>query len=169
MVGAEVQMDERKYERVVWGGGLLLEDERVLMVRNRWPEGEVWALPGGFSPPGEALPETVRRELREETGLEVEVGNLAYVVENFWPPDERGVSAHALAFVFHLRALNGPAGPQDPDGWVQEVRWVPIAELESYLEPARRHGWRGFWEPLLDCIGERSRGAQFYGYDGLGE
>ena len=64
-------MDEQKYERVVWGGGLLLEDERVLMVRNQWPEVEMWTLPGGFSPPGEPLSETVRRELREEAGLEV--------------------------------------------------------------------------------------------------
>jgi 8-oxo-dGTP diphosphatase len=169
MAREEAQMDEQRYERVVWGGGLLLEDERILIVCNHWPEGEVWALPGGFSPPGELLSETVRRELREEAGLTVEIGSLAYVVENFWPPDDRGVSAHALAFVFRVRALNGPASPQDPDGWVQEVRWVPVAELEPYLEPARRHGWRGFWEPLLDCIGKRSGDAQFYSYDGLGE
>lgn len=143
---------------------MLLQDERVLMVHNRWPGGKVWGLPGGFSPPGEPLVETVRRESREEAGLEIAVGELAYVVENFWAPDERGVQAHALAFVFHSRALSESSGPQDPDGWVQEARWVPVAELESYLEPARRLGWRGFYEPLLDCVEKRVSGARFYGY-----
>ena len=134
------------------------------MVHNQWPEVKVWGLPGGFSPPGEPLAATVRRELREEAGLEVEVGDLAYVAENFWAPDERGVRAHALALVFHLQALGDPLGPQDPDGWVQEVRWVPVAELALYLEPARLRGWRVFWEPLVDCIKERWQGGRFYGY-----
>jgi len=77
---------------------------------------------------------------------------------------KRGIRTHALAFVFHARALGEPLGPRDSDGWVQEARWVPVAELEWYLEPARRLGWRGFYEPLLDCVEERVSGARFYGY-----
>ena len=41
-----------------------------------WPDAHVWSVPGGYSPPGEPLAERVRRELREEAGLEVEVGEL---------------------------------------------------------------------------------------------
>ena len=157
-------MEGHKYERVVWAGGLLLRDGCILIVHNRWSDGEVWGLPGGFSPPGESLPETVRRELREEAGLEVEVWELAYVAENFWPPNEGGVCAHALAFVFHLRSPDESLGPQDPDGWVREACWVPVAELEVYLEPARLRGWRTFWEPLVDCVNKRWPGGRFYGY-----
>jgi ADP-ribose pyrophosphatase YjhB (NUDIX family) len=49
-----------------------------------WGDTHVWGLPGGLSPPSEPLRETVRRELQEEAGLEVEVGDLALVAENFW-------------------------------------------------------------------------------------
>lgn len=159
-------MEKQEYERVVWAGGLLLRDGHVLMVLNCWPDAEIWGLPGGFSPPGEPLLETVRRELREEAGLEVAVGELAYVAENVWTPDERGVCAHALAFAFHAQALGTALGSQDPDGWVHEARWVPIAELESYLEPARRRGLRTIWEPLLDWVKSRWQGGRFYGYAG---
>jgi ADP-ribose pyrophosphatase YjhB (NUDIX family) len=128
------------------------------------PDAEVWGLPGGFSPPGEPLPKTVRRELREEAGLEVVVGELAYVVENFWLPDERGVRAHAFAFVFRIQAMDKALRSQDPDGWVQEARWVPVAEIESYLEPARLRGWRTLWEPLLDWVKSEWQGGRFHDY-----
>jgi ADP-ribose pyrophosphatase YjhB (NUDIX family) len=157
-------VEEIKYERSAWAGGLLLRDEHVLMVHNEWPDAHVWSLPGGYSPPGEPLRETVRRELREEAGLEVEVGELAMVVENVWPPDERGVRSHALAVVYHVQAMGEPAGPQDPDGWVHEVRWVPVTELEAYLEPARQRGLRALWEPLADYVDERWQGGRFYSY-----
>ena len=80
------------------------------------------------------------------------------------PPDERGVRPHALAFVFCVEAAGEPLGPQDPDGWVREVRWVPLAELETYLESVRQRGWRALWEPLTDYLRERWYGARFYGY-----
>jgi ADP-ribose pyrophosphatase YjhB (NUDIX family) len=158
-----------RYERWVWAGGLLLRDEQILMVHNCWPDAHVWGLPGGYSPSGEPLRETVRRELREEAGLELEgrpeaIGELVMVIENFWPPDEHGISSHAFAFVFHVQAAGEPMGPQDPDGWVREVRWVPVAELDAYLELPRRRGWRVLWEPLVDYVRERWQGGRFYGY-----
>jgi 8-oxo-dGTP diphosphatase len=158
-----------RYEYSVWAGGLLLRDEHILMVHNCWPDAQVWGLPGGYSPPGEPLRKTVCRELHEEAGLEVAgcpeaIGGLAMVIENFWPPDERGISPHAFAFVFHVQAAGEPTGPRDPDGWVREARWVPVAELEVYLAPVRQRGWRALWEPLVDYVRERWSDARFYGY-----
>jgi len=52
-------------------------DGRVLLLRHRfWPADSQWAFPGGFAKRGETFPETVLREVREETGLTVTVGPL---------------------------------------------------------------------------------------------
>jgi 8-oxo-dGTP diphosphatase len=50
---------------------------QVLLLRHRfWPADSQWAFPGGFAKRGETFPETVIREVREETGLAVTVGPL---------------------------------------------------------------------------------------------
>lgn len=52
-------------------------DGQVLLLRHRfWPADSQWAFPGGFAKRGETFQETVRREVREETGLTVTVGPL---------------------------------------------------------------------------------------------
>jgi 8-oxo-dGTP diphosphatase len=55
-------------------------DGRVLLLRHRlWPEGREWGLPTGYARAGEAFPDTIIREVREETGLTVTVGALAHL------------------------------------------------------------------------------------------
>ena len=52
-------------------------DGRVLLLRHRlWPEGRQWGLPTGYAIKGETFQDTVVREVREETGLDVRVGKL---------------------------------------------------------------------------------------------
>ncbi|GAA5047628.1 NUDIX domain-containing protein [Thermocatellispora tengchongensis] len=59
-------------------------DGRVLLLRHRmWPEGKQWGLPSGYAKRGETFEQTVVREVREETGLEVEVGELVYLRSGF--------------------------------------------------------------------------------------
>lgn len=68
--------------------GLILRDGRVLLVRRgKEPFLGFWSLPGGHVEPGETPEESVRREVREETGLDVIVGA------------EAGRSPHATAYV----------------------------------------------------------------------
>ena len=61
--------------------GAVVCDERgrVLLLRHVLRKGSGWGVPGGFMKPGEQPDEAVRRELREETGLELESVELAFV------------------------------------------------------------------------------------------
>jgi ADP-ribose pyrophosphatase YjhB (NUDIX family) len=68
---------------VAVGGFVFDRDGRVLLVQRGRPPGEgLWTVPGGRLEPGETLVQGVAREVREETGLIVEVGVLACVVEH---------------------------------------------------------------------------------------
>jgi ADP-ribose pyrophosphatase YjhB (NUDIX family) len=106
--------------RRVFASVAILDDRRVLLVREAEPPG-CWNLPGGGLERGEAPLDAARRELREETGLEV-------------MPDELvGVYAGPrwVRFVFAARAAEGTpiAGAE-----IQSVHWVGLDELGD-LEP----------------------------------
>ena len=67
---------------VAVGAFIFDAQERVLLIqRGRDPGKGMWTVPGGRVEPGEPLAAAVRREIREETGLAVEVGPLVEVVE----------------------------------------------------------------------------------------
>ncbi|MFJ5924911.1 NUDIX domain-containing protein [Kitasatospora sp. NPDC092948] len=65
--------------------GIVRDGEgRVLLLKHRmWPEGRQWGLPSGYANKGESFEDTVVREVREETGLAVKVGELAYLKSGF--------------------------------------------------------------------------------------
>lgn len=106
----------------------MLDDEgRVLLGRRGIePFLGLWDTPGGFVEVGESLEECVRRELREEAGVEVEVGRLIASV-----PDTYGPTGDAtLNAFFECRLLSGDPQPDDD---VAELRWfapdaLPAAE-----------------------------------------
>jgi len=76
------------------GSGLIVRDGRVLLIRRgKEPFKGYWSLPGGGVEPGETMREAVKREVREETGLEVEVG------------DEAGRAGPVVAF--HVTVTGG--------------------------------------------------------------
>ena len=66
--------------------GILLENERILLVRQRMSARREWSLPGGTVEVGETLTEACRREVWEETGLETSVGSLAFLAHRTDPP-----------------------------------------------------------------------------------
>jgi ADP-ribose pyrophosphatase YjhB (NUDIX family) len=89
----------------VLGGasGLIVRDGKVLLVRRgKEPYRDHWSLPGGGVEPGETIRETVRREVLEETGLEVTVGLVAGYREEILGPRE-----HYLILAFHCTVTGG--------------------------------------------------------------
>jgi 8-oxo-dGTP diphosphatase len=87
----------REYpERPIVGiGGVILNEARVVLIRRRYePLAGHWSIPGGTLELGETLEAGVVREMREETGLDVEVGPVIEVFDRIMYDDERRVRYH---------------------------------------------------------------------------
>ncbi len=125
----------REYpERPIVGvGGVVVEQGRVLLVRRgRAPLLGEWSIPGGALKVGETLEEALRRELREETGLEVTPLELLEVLDRI-VQDEAGRTRYHYVLIDYLCRVKR-SGPQDPRAAtdVSECRWVAPSELAEY-------------------------------------
>jgi 8-oxo-dGTP diphosphatase len=89
----------------------------------------LWDIPGGFVVPGETLADAVRRELREEAGVEIEVGRLVATV-----PDLYGDGGDPTINAFFECRI--AAGEPQPDDDVAELRWFASGRLPAPEELA---------------------------------
>jgi 8-oxo-dGTP diphosphatase len=125
-------MASREYpERPVVGvGGVVVSRNRVLLVRRGSPplQGE-WSIPGGMLEVGETLAEGVRRELAEETEIEVRVGELIEVFERISRDREGKPQYHYVILDYFCQAVEGEARAGSD---VTDVAWVAEADLEKY-------------------------------------
>lgn len=111
-------------------GGIVIEGGFVLLVRRAMPprQGE-WSLPGGQLELGESLVEGVRREVREETGLDVEVGPIIDVFDRVHRDDAGRVRYHFVIVDFLCRSRGGELRAGDD---AADVRWVARTEVAAY-------------------------------------
>lgn len=107
---------------------------RVLLARRAYePDAGLWDVPGGFLEEGESPLDGLRRELLEETGLSVEIGDFVGVFMDTYR-DGRGATA-VLNLVWEARVVGGEPAPADD---VSELRWFSCDALPADEELAFR-------------------------------
>ncbi|BAB75511.1 mutator MutT protein [Nostoc sp. PCC 7120 = FACHB-418] len=87
--------------------------------------GGLWEFPGGKIEPGETVEECIQREIYEELGIFIEVGECLITIDHTYTHLRVTLTVH------HCRLLKGIPQPLECD----EVRWVTVDELEDFTFP----------------------------------
>jgi len=119
------------FKRVDVAIALIRDDtgEQVVMVKNKHNSEAYWSLPGGAVEPGETLEQAVKREAKEESGLDIHIEGLYSVREVFF----KEAGDHALLFTFEASIVGGELQASDPDDEIMEVRWVPVETANEWF------------------------------------
>lgn len=124
-------LDSRRYPaRPLLGvGAVIFHDHKVLLIeRGQEPLKGFWTLPGGLVETGERLESAVRREVLEETGLEIRPLDVAAIFERIMP-DEEGRTEFHYVIVDYLCELTGGALHAASDA--ASAAWVALDRLAT--------------------------------------
>lgn len=111
--------------------GILLREKEVLLMRTK-SDGKFW-LPGGGVEIGEKLKVGLKREFREETGLDVKVRKFLFFRENFFHYSYLEVAYQAFLFFYACEVMS----EEDVERHIvddlesEKPRWIPVANIHE--------------------------------------
>lgn len=123
--------DDRRYPKrpLVGVGAIIIRDDRILLVeRGKEPLKGWWSLPGGALEIGEYLKDGVSREVREETGLEVEPVAMFEIFERIMRDPQGAPEYHYVLVDYECRITGGILRAGDD---VARVEWVGRQDLPA--------------------------------------
>lgn len=110
---------------------VVVNNGKLLVNRCRSRYGDYYTLPGGGQCTGELLPETVKRELREETGYSVTPIRLSGIYERLSGDRDDGQN-HKIYFIFLCKLDSGePEVPTETDRYQLGIEWIPLREVPA--------------------------------------
>lgn len=127
--------------------GVVVDDDRVLLTRRAHdPWNGMWCSPGGFCNVGEHPMDTVVREVREETGLRVAVGDYVGTWVDVYADDQSDPDAEVITVQYYVATVVGEHAPRADPAEVSEIAWFTWDELPGDLAPP------GTFAEVLDVL-----------------
>jgi 8-oxo-dGTP diphosphatase len=115
---------------VVGVGAIILDGDQILLEKRKNSPGKgKWAVPGGLVELGENVEQAVIREVKEETGLEVDEPRLVDVV-NYVSLGEKGAVMYHYVIIDYLVTMKG--GKLKAASDADALKWVPFNEADEY-------------------------------------
>ena len=136
---------------VVGVGAVILRKGAILLERrNNDPGKGKWSIPGGVVELGENVYQAVKREVKEETGLTVEVKRLIDVVDSITLDDKNAVKYDFVIIDFLVDVKEGKLFPASD---ALDLKWVPFNQVEKY---GLTDSFREFFEKNKELLEDAS-------------
>ena len=137
---------------IVTAVACVFRGDRVLLIkRGREPSKGRWSVPGGAIELGEKIYDAVRREVREECGIEIEVVKVINAADSIVPDEAGRVWFHYVPIYILARYVSGEA---HPDSDAMEVGWMVREELDTLdMNPIAYENINRAFDMAVSCSG----------------